>query len=52
MDLDALDAFSRAFAELLFLSHPVWIARAANERKAGEEQAYLSVVVAAEPKQT
>ena len=49
MDLNTLDAFSRAFAELLFVSHPDWIARAINERRAGEEQDYLSVVVPAEP---
>jgi hypothetical protein len=49
MDLNALDAFSREFAELLFLSHPDWIARATNERKAGEEQGHLFVVVPAEP---
>ena len=46
--MNALDAFSRTFAELLFVSHPDWVKWATNEGEASDQHQYLIVVIPAE----
>ena len=48
LDMNALDAFSGTFAELLFVSHPDWVKWATGERKAGDQYEYLYVVIPGE----
>ena len=48
LDMNALDAFSRTFAELLFVSHPDWVKCATGEREASDPYEYLSVVIPGE----